>query len=265
MTASSGEKQGDRLLKLSLDWRVLFGLVATIFWFLVGIYYVFIQVGWRDFALQPSDVMGSFLEGAFAPLAFLWLVIGYFLQHEALKESNRHVELQYQQMRRQVEQAEIQTGAMAANEIYARQENFLRISDLVFSHLGSITGLLYQANRTLAGWQASREAEVLDLWTQVSAGDHGAFARRLLDMCYSPAGRRPEGARVFFGSRVRIRHTQDFKQTFEALLEGARECDSRDIITNALMMGSAHGHLYRLIRKYEADRGVGREEASARV
>lgn len=242
------------LLKLPDDWRVRFGLATTIFWFLVGFIYVFILVGWEAFIRQPSDVMGSFLEGAFAPLAFLWLVIGYFLQHDALNKSNRHVELQYRQMQRQVEQAEIQTSAMAANETYARQENFLRISDLVFNHLASITGLLYEANQVFTGRESSRRSEIQDLWAQVSSGDHGAFARRLLDSCYGPAGRRPDGARSFFGSRARARHTKDFKQTFEALLEGAKECDSRDIITNALMMGSAHGHLYRLIRKYEADR-----------
>lgn len=241
-------------LKLPGDWRVQFGLLATIFWFLIGLTYVFILIGWEAFIRQPSEVMGSFLEGAFAPLAFLWLVIGYFMQNDALNKSNQHVEQQYEQMRRQAQHAEVQAEAMAANELYARQENFLRISDLVFTHLDSITGLLYQANQAITGWQPSRQAEVQELWSRVSAGDHGAFARRLLDICYSPVGRRPDGIRVFFGSRVRMRHTQDFKQTFEALLDGARKCDSGDMITNALMMGSAHGHLYRLIRKYETDR-----------
>lgn len=236
------------------DWRIVFGLVVTVCWFGLGMFYVFGMIGWSDFISQPSEAMGSFLEGAFAPLAFLWLVIGYFLQQGALNESNRHVQLQYEEMRRQAEQTEIQTSAIAANEVYARQENFLKVSELVFSHLSSITGLLYQANFRSIGEGPGDSRDIQALWTRISSGDHGAFARALLDTCYGPNGRRPEGARVFFGTRARARHTRDFLQTFDSLLEGARECDSRDIIVNALMMGSAHGHLYRLIKKYEADR-----------
>jgi hypothetical protein len=243
-----------------LDWRILFGLGITLAWLGFGLWYVLAYIGWSDFIGQGADALGSFLEGAFAPLAFLWLVIGYFLQQKSLNESNRNIQLQYEAMRKQVEHTEIQSSAIAANEVYARQEHFLKVSELVFNHLGSITGLLYQANlRGKAGPGAGAapespgEPDVSTLWTRVSSGDHGAFARRILDLCYGPAGRRPEGAKVFFGTRVRARHTQEFVRTFESLLDGARDCDSSDIIVNALMMGSAHGHLYRLIRKYEAD------------
>ena len=49
------------------DWRIWFGVVLTIGWLLIGAIYVAHGEG-RPFFTQPADVIGSFLEGAFAPL-----------------------------------------------------------------------------------------------------------------------------------------------------------------------------------------------------
>jgi hypothetical protein len=43
--------------------------------------------------------LGRFLEGTFAPLVFLWLVMGYFLQQKELSENTtaiqkQHIEIQ---------------------------------------------------------------------------------------------------------------------------------------------------------------------------
>jgi hypothetical protein len=62
------------------DWRIWFGLASTVFWLGLGFLYIATTVGWANFVSQPADTVGGFLEGAFAPLAFLWLVIGFFLQ-----------------------------------------------------------------------------------------------------------------------------------------------------------------------------------------
>ena len=64
--------------KKPLDWRVRFGLLVTAAWIFLGSSYITTQIGWVAFSRLPSEELGSFLEGAFAPLAFLWLVIGYF-------------------------------------------------------------------------------------------------------------------------------------------------------------------------------------------
>ena len=71
------------------DRRIWFGLAATFIWVLLGINYISNNIGWSSFATLPIDEMGSFLEGAFAPLAFLWLVIGLFIQQTVLAENNR--------------------------------------------------------------------------------------------------------------------------------------------------------------------------------
>ena len=56
------------------------GLSLTTIWLITGFMYVSNSVGRTGFVNLPVEEVGSFLEGAFAPLAFLWLVIGYFLQ-----------------------------------------------------------------------------------------------------------------------------------------------------------------------------------------
>jgi hypothetical protein len=55
----------------SRDWRIGFGLSLSVGWLALAALYVTAIVGWRAFVTQPAEAMGGFLEGAFAPLAFL--------------------------------------------------------------------------------------------------------------------------------------------------------------------------------------------------
>lgn len=48
--------------------------------------------------------LGDFLAGFFAPLAFLWLVLGYLQQGEELQHSTRALQLQAEELRNSVEQ-----------------------------------------------------------------------------------------------------------------------------------------------------------------
>ena len=73
------------------DWRIIFGLVLTLGWLLLAVLYISANVGWSDFIYLPIGEMGNFLEGAFAPLAFLWLVIGLFIQQRVLTQNNREL------------------------------------------------------------------------------------------------------------------------------------------------------------------------------
>jgi len=241
------------------DWRIWFGITLTLAWLGIAAWYIFAAVGWSAFVNQSAESLGSFLEGAFAPLAFLWLVIGYYLQQRALNQNNRSIELQYQEMRKSAAQAEIQAKAIIANERHTRQETFLKISELVNVQLGVIAGLLYLASQRPAtagggaldaGRIGSGSETPESLWTRVSEGDPGVFSRKLIELCYGPGGRDPDGARLFFGTQLRRRYTQEFIETFEDLLASARECDDRGLISNALLGGSAHGHLYRTIKAY---------------
>jgi hypothetical protein len=244
-----------------IDWRVWLGLSLSALYLAVGVFHIVVDVGWTAFRAQPLDAQGSFLEGAFAPLAFLWLVIGYFLQYRTLQENNHNIALQYVEMRQASEHAAAQARALVASERHSRQESFVRIADLVNNQLGVTAGLLYLANQRSAGAEVAPDPSS-ELWARIAEGDSGVFTRKLIELCYGAAGRRRDGYRVFYGTPVRRRYTAQFIKTFEGLLAAARESDASGLLVDALAVGNAHGHLYRTILDYQRE-GEGRPEPVA--
>ena len=57
---------------------------------------------------NPADLrlneLGDFLGGVSSPLAFLWLVLGFFQQSREIRLSGRALELQAREMRRSVDE-----------------------------------------------------------------------------------------------------------------------------------------------------------------
>ncbi len=57
---------------------------------------------------NPADLrlneLGDFMGGLSSPLAFLWLVLGFFQQSREIRLSNKALHLQAQEMRRGVEE-----------------------------------------------------------------------------------------------------------------------------------------------------------------
>lgn len=228
------------------DWRIWFGLFSTVSWLCLGFLYIATTVGWGSFVSQPADALGGFLEGAFAPLAFLWLVIGFFLQQRELRLNNAAIHLQYEQMRRQAEQAEVQARAIEANELHQRQETFLMVADRVHRQLGAVVAFLWMSSHGPGTDHEASEAQVAELWHRLGAGDPEAFARQVMAIYFR---RRAEEGFVrdfFIGTPIRARHSQNIRDTFERLLAAGRGCDPDGIILPALL-GSAHGTLYQLI------------------
>ncbi len=72
---------------------------------------------------MPLNGLGDFLAGLFGPLAFLWLVVGYYLQRTELKQNTIALELQAKEMRNSVEQQTIL--AEAARDQLAFDRNLL--------------------------------------------------------------------------------------------------------------------------------------------
>jgi len=230
------------------DWRVWFGVSSTIFWLWLGYMYIGSRIGWREFVSQPVDALGSFLEGAFAPLAFLWLVIGFFLQQRELRHNNHAIRLQYEMMRRTAENAEIQARAISANELHQRQETFLLVTDRVHRQLGAVVGLLWMSSQAAGNENAVDEDFVADLWQRLGSGDPEAFARQFMALYFRHRGAGLDPYPLFFGTEVRTRHSETVLATFGRLLEAARGCDPDGIITDALL-GSGHGTLYQIIQQ----------------
>ena len=77
-------------------------LAATAFY--CGAVFSGVHENWTTFlGLRPNEV-GDFLAGVFGPLAFFWLVFGYYQQGEELKHSVEALKLQAEELRNSVEQ-----------------------------------------------------------------------------------------------------------------------------------------------------------------
>jgi hypothetical protein len=215
------------------DWRIWFGVVVTVFWIGGGVAYITTQTATGTPTM--SDV-GNFLEGAFAPLAFLWLVLGLFVQQRELTnntEALRHTSIQ----------SEKQTHAIAATEMNARRETFFQIANAVRRQLGSISGMLYVSSQGAAGDSNVSPEAITEFWHQHATGDSEVFSRQFLTMAFAPAETWQE---LLFGTEIRSKHSNNFCRVFERLKSLAVDCDIDGIIEDSLTYGG-HGLLYRIM------------------
>jgi hypothetical protein len=226
------------------DWRLRLSLGLTAAWLVLGFLYISNVVGWNGFVSQKAPALGSFLEGAFAPLAFLWLVVGFFLQQRQLEQNTSMLSAQLETMRRSAEQSEIQSRAIAADELHSRQDTFLRITEMVREQLGVIAGFLY------ISWAMDVGREEVDgpdgalaLFKAQGTGDRGAFDRAIFRQIYSGKTTAPE---FFWGTAIRNQHSQSFIRNFERLARIASRCDPEGIIADALRDGTS-GRVYRFM------------------
>ena len=226
----------------SRDWRIWFGLILTVLWIVGGLWYVVsVSLAESDRALS-LDVVGSFLEGAFAPLAFLWLVIGLFIQQRELANNS-------EALHKTSEQSEKQTLAIAATEMNARQETFFKIKDNVYQQLGGVSGMLYLSSKGPTGnGEVSRE-EMDEYFRQLAQGDYRLFARLFLTRSMLGDEDMQE---LFYGTELRARHSENFMRTFERLRRLAQNCDVDGIIEDSLLQ-DAFGLLYKRIRDYRPE------------
>jgi hypothetical protein len=228
------------------DWRVLFGASFSILWLIMLSVYVSGTVGWGNIRHAPIATMGNFLEGAFAPLAFLWLVIGYFLQKKELVQNTNAIKMQYVEIQKSAAQAEIQTHAIKATELHARKESFLRIADSVKQQLGTRMGYLFLSSQGSTGPGMVSSDKIGELWSSMNQNDPEIFSRSMMQISVSHG--EAYAYKLFFGTPIRTRHCESFIFNFERLIRAAEECDDDGMIRDSLL-GSAHGFIYeRMIR-----------------
>ncbi|HKI73018.1 MAG TPA: hypothetical protein VJ998_00115 [Pseudomonadales bacterium] len=224
------------------DWRVLLGVVVTVVWFLAIGGYVSAQVGWTKIEAVPLDVLGQFLEGAFAPLAFLWFVLAFFSQQQELAQNTAALKMQYVEVQKSAEQAVIQSEAIRASEQHARRESFLRIAESVKEQLGVILGFLYLSSQAAGPLGRVSQERIGELWSRMGHNDPEVFSRALLQIIFGQGEK--YGYRVLYGTAVRTRHSENFIYNFERMLRAAEACDEDGMIHDSLL-GSAHGYVYR--------------------
>lgn len=231
------------------DWRIWLGLSLTASWLLLGAGYISNSVGWSNFSSLPADQLGSFLEGAFAPLAFLWLVIGYFLQQQELQQNTNAIADQGRQITRSAEQAEIQSQRMAESELHARQQAFMQVATMVRRQLGSIGGLLYLSSQGAGNDGDVSPEEMSRLFSQQAGNDDSeVFSRRLLEL--NITANSPEQFNLFYGTVVRARHSNHFIFAFERMLRRAAQVDGDHMLRDAIQ-ASAHGFVYTIAKGHQ--------------
>lgn len=216
-----------------MDWRVAFGLGVTATWITAGMLYLLGIVGWDRFLHLPTADIGSFLEGAFAPLAFLWLVIGHFMQQKEITANTKAINLQEMSARRL--------------ELHSRRDSYFKLLSLVQDQLGSIAGFHYMSVCGPTGTGAITQEEFSEQRSHATSGDHAWFIRKMISLAMSHRDDPEQMQEIFYGTEVRRRHSDNFCNTFVKLLRAAGEVDTQDMVSNALLYGSAAGMLYRVI------------------
>ena len=222
-----------------MDWRILFGLVVTSVWLLVGVLYLSIGVGWTNFSILPTGEIGSFLEGAFAPLAFLWLVIGHFMQQKEISANTQAIQVQELSARRL--------------ERHAERESYLKLLTLVQDQLGNIAGFHYMSICGPTGTGEVSTEEFASMRSTASSSDHALFIRKMISLAANNREKPELLQEFFFGTEIRSRHSDNFRHTFSKLLKRAKAVDTDDMLTNALLSGSASGLLYQIILRVSGD------------
>jgi hypothetical protein len=190
-------------------------------------------VGPNNFIHLPTADIGSFLEGAFAPLAFLWLVIGHFMQQKEIIANTRAIKIQEQSARRL--------------ELHSRQDSYFKLLSLVQQQLGAIAGFHYMS---VCGPTGTGEISGLEFTEQraVSAnGDHAWFIRKMISLALADLHSKEAMQEIFFSTPIRQRHTENYARTFSKLLQTGKSVDTDDMVVDALLNGSAEGLYYRII------------------
>ncbi len=148
-------------------------------------------------------------------------------------------------MQRTAEHAEIQTRAIAANELHARQDTFIDVAQLVMNQLEVIAGMLFISSQGTIGDGVVSDEEVDRLFARLSSGESSVFSRRMILLHVRVADSRDDWA-LFYGTPIRTQHCENYIRSFERLLRSAAGCDPEGMILDALH-GNAQGRLYRVL------------------
>jgi hypothetical protein len=228
----------------SRDWRIWLGITVTTIWIGGGIWYVAHVSETTPTQNFSLEAVGSFLEGVFAPLAFLWLVIGLFIQQRELANNT-------EALQKTSDQSEKQTQAIAATEMNARQETFFKIAESVKHQLGGISGMLLTSSLGPAGNGSYGLEQMDEYFASAASGDCEIFARMMISRDVLEEGGLAE---LLYGTDIRIRHSKNYMRTFERLCRLAKNCDVDGIIESS-MMESAFGLLYGRMVMYKPEPG----------
>ena len=217
-------------------WLLGLGVGLTTVWLLGGLVYIVFLGGWMSFVEQSADAIGGFLEGFFAPLAFLWLVIGLFIQQrelasntEALKQTNLN--------------SAKQTKVLEATELRARQSAFFQIAENVRRQTGNLAGMIVRSLANEQGELVVSDDEMMEHWMEHQNGQYEIFPAVLSDPTerFEQAGLGPSD--IYYGTAERQRSTTEYLKSFRGLIQLAKDCDDDGTIMRTIVQ-TPHGMVY---------------------
>ena len=217
------------------DWLIALGIFVTIVWVMGGVIYV----GYTGLAVlldEGADTIGGFLEGFFAPLAFLWLVIGLFIQQRELA-TNTKVLKDTQLVTEQ------QTRVLAETELRARQSAFFQIADNVRRQTGNLAGMLLESLVDDNGERLVSVEDTLSHWDDHLNGQYERFPALLVKVGPNPNDFGMSQYELFFGTEKRRGFSEEYIRSFRELLRLGRECDPDGTIVRTTTQ-TPHGSLY---------------------
>lgn len=193
------------------------GLVGTVAWAGFVAWYLDQSGQMKAVLTATPNNFGDFWAGTFAPLAFWWLVLGYFQQGIELRQNVEALEQQSKETANLVVQAKVQAEAIKANELHARRDIFLRYADLMVADMQFKSLLLIMAAKN-SGWGTKFKAVIQKSHDAYFAGDKDAPVRRLVEIMQSAQDEFRTGAMI----------NRDVSKLIERLLD-----DYRSILTEA--------------------------------
>ena len=218
------------------NWLLGLAVVLTTLWLVGGIAYIGQRGGSLFLLSLRPDEIGGFLEGFLAPLAFLWLVIGLFIQQQELAKNTAV-------LRQTNLNSSKQTEVLAATELRARQSAFFQIAENVRRQTGNIAGMMVESLEDEQGNPIINLGDLERHWRDHQGGDYERFPTLLMQLSDRAGGVGLDDFDVFYGTIMRRRYTEEYMKSFRGLVQSGRACDEDGTIWRTITQ-TPHGQVY---------------------
>ena len=201
--------------------------------------------------------VGDFFAGFAAALAFIWLVIGYFLQSAELKLQRKELGEQRLETARLADEANRQSEAISANEMHARRDTFFRIAELherdinhhAFAMMDAILDVQAKVDDETSRPLSDRRIEYLkigsedNLWAKFSNGNHFVFTNLLSHVLENID---PLVSEKILTSDKMKTGARRYCRVFEKIIEESAACNDGGVLRGEYEW-SPHGEAYMLL------------------
>lgn len=203
------------------------GWSVTVIWLAIGVSYVIFIYGACEFVNLAPNYLGDFFAGLFAPVAFLWLVLGYFQQGEELKQNTEALRQQYDEMKRSADESAKQSKAITLNEQHARLQTLMDAYKIITNDLCNLSAIMIDHFKLLDSLGKEKG------WSIVSSGYTAYFAREIV------RNLNIQGSFTIISERIRENDDQnslilEYLEKFDRLMLISNDFDETGIMTKTL-------------------------------